>query len=103
MPSLTDGAIRHALKRVEKSQKQESLTDGEGRGTGRLVPILKPMPTRVTAEWMVPQGAPGRRPKSHVRSYPGASLSQTSEKFHRPYAEVIPTSHTLTLTGGASP
>ena len=34
MPSLTEGAIRHALKRVEKSRKQEVLTDGEGRGTG---------------------------------------------------------------------
>jgi hypothetical protein len=33
MPNLTDGAIRHALKRVEKSGKQECLTDGEGRGT----------------------------------------------------------------------
>jgi hypothetical protein len=55
MGSLTDGAIRHALKHVGKSRKQESLTDGEGRGTGRLVLILKPMPTRVTAEWMVQQ------------------------------------------------
>jgi hypothetical protein len=52
MPALTDGAIRQAHKRVEKSRKQETLTDGEGRGTGRLVLILKPMPTRVTAEWM---------------------------------------------------
>jgi hypothetical protein len=33
MPSLTDTAIRHALKRVEASQKQENLADGEGRGT----------------------------------------------------------------------
>ena len=32
MPSLTDTAIRHALKRVELSQKQENLADGEGRG-----------------------------------------------------------------------
>ena len=37
MPSLTDGSIRHALKRAEQSRKEESLTDGEGRGTGRLV------------------------------------------------------------------
>ena len=52
MPSLTDTAIRHALKRVEASQKQENLADGEGRGTGRLVLVLKPMPKRVTADWM---------------------------------------------------
>jgi hypothetical protein len=34
MPSLTEGTIGQALKRVEKSRKQETLTDGEGRGTG---------------------------------------------------------------------
>lgn len=37
MPALTDTAIRHALKRVEISRKQENLADGDGRGTGRLV------------------------------------------------------------------
>jgi len=40
VPSLTDGAIRQAIKRVETGGKQESLTDGEGRGTGRLVLVL---------------------------------------------------------------
>ena len=55
MPSLTDGAIRRAIKKVEKSGKQTSLADGEGRGTGRLVLVLKAMPTRVTAEWMAQQ------------------------------------------------
>lgn len=34
MPAPTPTAIRHALKRVEISRKQENLTDGEGRGTG---------------------------------------------------------------------
>ncbi len=55
MPSLTDGAIRQAIERATKSRQEMTLADGEGRGTGRLVPILKPMPTRVTAEWMAPQ------------------------------------------------
>ena len=40
MPALTDTTIRHALKRVEISRKQENLADGEGRGTGRLVLVL---------------------------------------------------------------
>ena len=89
MGSLTDGAIRHALKRVGKSRKQESLTDGEGRGTGRLVLILKPMPTRVTAEWMVQQWRHGRRTKSKIGSYPRTSLSEAREIFKRDYAEII--------------
>jgi hypothetical protein len=89
MGSLTDGAIRHALKRVGKSRKQESLTDGEGRGTGRLVLILKPMPTRVTAEWMVQQWRHGRRTKSKIGAYPRTSLSEAREIFKRDYAEII--------------
>jgi hypothetical protein len=35
LPSLTDTAIRQALKRVELSGKQEDLIDGEKRRTGR--------------------------------------------------------------------
>ena len=89
MGSLTDGAIRHALKRVGKSRKQESLTDDEGRGTGRLVLILKPMPTRVTAEWMAQQWRHGRRTKSKIGSYPRTSLSEAREIFKRDYAEII--------------
>jgi hypothetical protein len=76
MAGLTDGAIRHAVKRVEKSRKQEMLADGEGRGTGRLVLILKPMPTRVTAEWMVQQWRDGRRARSKIGSYPPMSLAE---------------------------
>src|SRR5690349_8191409 len=89
MPSLTEGAIRHALKRVEKSRKQEALTDGEGRGTGRLVLTLKAMPTRVTAEWMAHQWRHGRRTKSKIGSYPAMSLSEARKIFKRDYAEII--------------
>jgi hypothetical protein len=35
VPSLTNGEIQKALKRVKKTGKQETLLDGEGRGTGR--------------------------------------------------------------------
>ena len=47
MATLTDSAVKHAIKRVERSRKEETLTDGEGRGTGSLAIVLKPMPTRV--------------------------------------------------------
>jgi hypothetical protein len=87
MPSLTDGVIRQALKHVEKSRKQETLTDGEGRGTGRLVLFFKPMPTRVTADtWRTGGLYDGRFFRKHREadsfcdlSVAGRALSTISE------------------------
>ena len=88
MPSLTDGAIRQAIKRVEIAGKQESLTEGEGRGTGRLVLVLKSMPRRVTAEWMAQQWRDGKRAKAKLGDYPSMSLAQAREVFKRDYADM---------------
>src|ERR1700704_1904123 len=103
MPSLTDGAIRHALKRVRKSRKQESLADGEGRGTGRLVLILKPMPTRVTVEWMAQQWRAGRRAKSKIGPYPTVSLSEAREIFKRDFADTILKGSSIKIGADARP
>jgi integrase len=103
MPNLTDGAIRHALKRVEKSRKQEALADGEGRGTGRLVLILKPMPNRVTAEWMAQQWRNGRRTKSKIGSYPAMSLSEAREIFKRDFAQIILKGSSIKIAGDTRP
>jgi hypothetical protein len=86
MPSLTDTAIRQALKRVELSRKQENLADGEGRGTGRLVLVLKPMPKRVTADWMAQQWRDGKRTKKKIGAYPSTSLAEAREIYKRDYA-----------------
>ncbi|MGD9724532.1 MULTISPECIES: site-specific integrase [unclassified Afipia] len=103
MPSLTDSAIRHALKRVAKSRKQESLADGEGRGTGRLVLIVKPMPTRVTAEWMAQQWRDGKRTKSKIGDYPAMPLTEARETFRRDFAEVIQKGSSIKIAGDARP
>jgi integrase len=103
MPSLTEGAIRHALKRVAKSRRQESLTDGEGRGTGRLVLILKPMPTRVTSEWMVQQWRNGKRTKSKIGTYPTLTLSEAREIFKRDFAEIILKGSSIKIAADARP
>ncbi|MGH6673770.1 MAG: tyrosine-type recombinase/integrase [Xanthobacteraceae bacterium] len=89
MTSLSDGAIRQAIKRVERSRRQTMLADGQGRGTGRLVLILKPMPKRVTAEWMAQQWRDGRRTKSKIGDYPPLSLSNAREIFNRDFAQLI--------------
>ncbi|MDA9481481.1 hypothetical protein XI07_05575 [Bradyrhizobium sp. CCBAU 11445] len=81
MPSLTDTAIGRTLKRVELGRKHENLADGEGRGTGRLVLVLKPMPKRVTADWTAQQGCDGKRAKKKLGAYPSTSLAQAREIF----------------------
>ena len=85
MPALTDGQIKRAMKRVAASKKPETLTDGEGRGTGRLVLILKPQPTRVTSSFFAQQWSDGKRKLKKIGDYP------RSEEQHR-----LNSSHNLT-------
>ncbi|MET4236087.1 hypothetical protein ACVWXN_005867 [Bradyrhizobium sp. i1.4.4] len=103
MPSLTDTAIRHALKRVEMSQKQENLADGEGRGIGRLVLVLKPMPKRVTADWMAQQWRDGKRTKKKLGAYPSMSLAQAREIFKRDFADVIQKGRSIKIATDTRP
>jgi integrase len=95
--------IRHAIRRVEASRKQETLTDGEGRGTGRLALTLKPMPTRVTAEWMAQQWREGRRTKSKIGSYPAMSLADARAIFKRDFAQIILKRRSIKLAGDTRP
>ena len=103
MGSLTDGMIRHVMKRVEKSRRETTLADGEGRGTGRLVLVLRPMPRRVTAEWMVQQWRAGRRTKAKIGSYPALSLSGAREIFQRDFAAAIQRGASIKVVGDSRP
>src|SRR4051812_37117847 len=86
MSSLTDGAIRRAIRDVELNQKPIALADGEGRGTGRLIIVIRPMPTRVTADWMAQQWRDGGRSRKKLGSYPSMTLSRAREIFERDFA-----------------
>ena len=99
MPSLSDLAIRRAIKQVELSGKQANLTDGEGRGTGRLVLVLKVMPTRVTAEWMAQQWRDGKRVKKKIGAYPSLSLAGARELFQRDFAHLIQKRRSIKVAG----
>jgi len=101
MGGLTDGVIRQALKRVEVTHKQENLTDGEGRGTGRLVLIVRPMPRRVIADWMAQQWRDGKRVKKKLGAYPSMSLAQAREVFKRDYADAIQKGRSIKISGDA--
>lgn len=89
MGSLTDSMIRAALKRVLRSRKEEVLADGEGRGVGRLTLVLKPMPKRVTASWVVQQWRGGQRTKVTIGAYPAMPLAEAREVFERDFADAI--------------
>ncbi|MDC7682112.1 tyrosine-type recombinase/integrase [Asticcacaulis sp. BYS171W] len=103
MANLTNLEIIHAIKRVEKDRRQENLADGEGHGTGRLILILKPMPKRVTADWMVQQWRAGKRTKKKIGSYPALSLSEARSIFHRDFAKAILKKRSIKITGDARP
>lgn len=103
MPNLTDTAIKHAMKRVERTRKQEMLTDGEGRGTGRLALVIKPMPKRVTADWMAQQWRDGKRTKSKIGAYPTMSLADAREIFKRDFADVIQKGSSIKIAGDTRP
>ncbi len=103
MPSLTDGEIRRALKQVEQTGKQLSLVDGEGHGTGRLVLVMKPMPTRVTADWMAQQWRDQKRLKKKLGSYPSMPLSKAREVFNRDFADMIQRGRSIKVAGDTRP
>ena len=103
MASLTDGAIRRALKEVELNGKQRTLVDGEGRGVGRLVLALRPMPARVIAEWMAQQWRDGKRIKKKLGDYPSMSLATAREVFKRDYADAIQKGRSIKITGDTRP
>jgi integrase len=103
MPSLTNGEIQKALKQVEQTGKQETLLDGEGRGTGRLTLVLKAMPTRVTADWMAQQWRDDKRIKKKLGSYPATSLAAAREIFQRDFADMIQKGRSIKIMGDTRP
>lgn len=103
MPSLTDGQIRSAIKRVEKTKKQETLADGEGRGTGRLILVIKPMPTRIVTNWYAQQWINNKRRLSKMGDYPHVSLSDARTVFERDFAGAINKGLSIKVQGDTRP
>lgn len=78
---LTDASIQRALKAGKNTQ----LSDGKGRGTGRLILIIRGQ----TAEWYAQQWLNGRKRLSKIGSYPGTSLADARKRFHAEYVPAI--------------
>ncbi|MER8753797.1 site-specific integrase [Mesorhizobium sp. M1050] len=71
--------------------------------TGRLVLVIKPMPTRVTADWMAHQWRDQKRLKKKLGSYPSIGLSQAREIFKRDFADVIQKGRSIKIAGDTRP
>ena len=103
MPSLTDGQIKNALKRVAKAQKPETLVDGEGRGTGRLILVIKPQPTRVTSVFYAQQWRDGKRKLKKLGEYPHMTLADAREVFTRDFSAAINKGASIKVQGDTRP
>lgn len=71
---LTDAAIRKALK----TPKPQTLSDGSGRGTGRLVLMIRPP---ATVEWYAQRYESGKRRLVKLGRFPDLSLADARERF----------------------
>lgn len=89
MTTLSDGAIKQAIKRAHFTGRAETLREGEGHGVGRLILKIRPTTKRVTTEWLVLQHRDGTRVTAKLGDYPSMGLAQAREVFERDYADLI--------------
>lgn len=85
MAALNDVTIRAAIR----AGKPCKLTDGNGRGTGRLVMRIRVMPQRVLSEWYAQQVRDGRRSMVKIGTYPELTLADARQRFARDFAPAI--------------
>lgn len=82
MPHLTDPAIRAALR----AGRPATLSDGGGRGQGRLQLAVRILGDRPLAEWYAVAWRDGRRATAKLGRYPELSLAEARARFAADYA-----------------
>jgi integrase len=90
MAALTDTGIRAELRTVERTGKAKSLKDGAGRGTGRLLLMIRPRAAGVPlAEWYAAAWRDGRRQTRKLGTFPALSLRDARRRFESEAAPKI--------------
>lgn len=87
MATLTDATIKAAMR----EGKQRRLADGKGRGSGRLVLVIKPTAAGASASWYAQQWKNGKRQTTQIGRYPDISLAKARSLFATDYAAAIAT------------
>jgi integrase len=81
--ALTDAAIQRALRDAAKGGKPKTLTDDGRRGEGRLIAMIRPMPSGSIAEFYARQIRDGRARTAKLGTYPGMPLADARAAFKR--------------------
>lgn len=82
---LKDAAIQKAIR----DGKTKTLSDGSGKGTGRLVVIVRTTKNRTTAEFYAQQWSEGSRRLIKIGNYPAVSLADARRIFDDKFAPLI--------------
>lgn len=87
---MKDGDIKAAIKNAPTSGKaQIVLKDAGPRGGGRLAIVIRPLATRVAAEWYAIYYRAGQRKFGKLGTYPDMTLAEARERFRVEYAPTI--------------
>lgn len=83
---LTDTAITAAIRKAAKEGRGRTLSDGSGRGQGRLVLMIRP---GLKPEWYAQQWAAGKKRLLKIGTFPELPLVDAREAFRGTYAPAI--------------
>lgn len=82
---LSDATVRKAIR----DARPRTLSDGSGRGSGRLILSIRNSRSGITAEWYAQQWASGARRLSKVGRYPDMSLADARQAFREQFSGAI--------------
>jgi len=79
--AITDAEIRAAIRRVQSGARRVTLSDGHGKGGGRLQLMVRPARHGALCEWYAAQHQSGRRRLAKLGVYPQTTLAQARATF----------------------
>jgi len=86
---VTDKQIQKALRDAAARKSSIELKDPGERGAGRLAIVIRPMATRVAAEWYAVFYRAGKRATAKLGSYPTMPVAEARRVFLSDYAPAI--------------
>lgn len=90
MNMITEAGIKAAIRHAPTSGRAQTIIkDGGPRGTGRLALIVRPLASRVAAEWYAIYFRGGRRRLTKIGTYPDTTLAEARQRFRDEYAPTI--------------